>query len=308
MIRPVGGVGVGEVPDHGDELLGGLDLGHVPGVAEEFEPGLRDGCRIGATVLGVHDLVALAPHDEGRVRDLGEALAEGGVGHGVRPCVDLQRGAVGGHDRAGGLCEGGRVDGELHGVVEGEPGQFGGGDGEGVGDRVTGDLGAHGVDEDEAADPVAAEQGQFGGDPAAYGVSDDGDVLQTEFVEQPRVGPGEGWDVGQPAGLGGAAEAGVDGGDDPGLPLVGEQPGEGSDRLRTATAVQEQEGWPRPWSSMVMSRSPEGRERVRSPVDPCVGVPGCRYAVTCFWGRFRRMRAPDAGMAGGCPGVKVVAA
>src|ERR1039458_1696195 len=64
--------------DRLEELVRGLDLGHVPGVLEHLEPGLRDGVRPGAAVLGGHDPVAVAPYHQGRDLHAPEAPQEGG--------------------------------------------------------------------------------------------------------------------------------------------------------------------------------------------------------------------------------------
>ncbi|AOR30051.1 hypothetical protein BFF78_02270 [Streptomyces fodineus] len=52
--------------------------------------------------------------------------------------------------------------------MEGECGQLGGGEGERVRDGVARYPDAGGVDEDDPADPVAAEQSQFRGGTVAY--------------------------------------------------------------------------------------------------------------------------------------------
>jgi hypothetical protein len=68
-----------------------------------------------------------------------------------------------------------------------------------------------GVDQDDTAQPRAATDGEFGSDPAADGVPDDGDVAQIELVEQPGIDLGQAADAVQPAGSRGRVEAGVGG-------------------------------------------------------------------------------------------------
>ncbi len=177
--------------------------------------------------------------------DLGEAVGQGGVGHGVRARIELQGRAVGGHDRALRLGQLAGIEAELRGVVEGQAGQLDGRQGEGVGYRVAGDGDADGVGEGDAADPRAAQGREFGGDPAADRVADNGDVPQVEHVEQLGIDLGQGRDVGQPLGAARAVETGVDGVKTLSRTLLGQEAGERGEwspgrRLR----VQQQEGVP----------------------------------------------------------------
>src|SRR5580658_2952276 len=92
-----GEVDVDPVPDRVQQLVGGLDLGHMTAVIEYLKPGLRDGGRIGAPVVGVDDPVTVAPKHEGRRLHRREALDESGVAH-RRTGVDGEGGAITGSD------------------------------------------------------------------------------------------------------------------------------------------------------------------------------------------------------------------
>jgi|HubBroStandDraft_1064217.scaffolds.fasta_scaffold699937_1 hypothetical protein len=55
------GAGSGEAPDSREELVGGFDLRDVTGLGEKLELRFWDSVGVGPSVVGVDDLVALAP-------------------------------------------------------------------------------------------------------------------------------------------------------------------------------------------------------------------------------------------------------
>src|ERR1022692_1949125 len=228
------------IPDRVQQLVGGLDLGHVTGVGEELEPRTRDGGREGASVVGVDDLVAVtAQHLHRRLRGR-KASDEAGVGHRC-PGVGGQRSPVTSRDGLRRFRQRGGIDPERLRIVEAELEHLIQGQGEEVRDRVAGDVYPHGVDEDYVADAPRLQEGHLSSDPAADGVADDGDVAQITLVQQGNVEPGELADGAERLGPRGAPEAGMDRADDPGWPAVGEQLSEAGDRVWPAASVQEQE-------------------------------------------------------------------
>jgi hypothetical protein len=60
------------VPDRVDDLLRGFELRQVAGAAQELESGEWDGGGVGAALVGVEDLVAVAPQHPGGQLRVGE--------------------------------------------------------------------------------------------------------------------------------------------------------------------------------------------------------------------------------------------
>jgi hypothetical protein len=215
----------------------------VAGGRKQAELGAGDGRGVGPPVVRVNDPVAVAPEHERGHRDPPEPGAEPGIGH-RGFAVDRQRPAVAGHHGPLPGAHRGRIDPERPGIVVAELGHLVQGQGEEVGDGMAGDLDPAGVDQDHAADSRGSGQRHLGADPPADRVAHHGDVVETEPVEQGHVEPGQAGDGVQPPGPGGAGEAGVDRGDDPRGPVLGELVGEAGHGLRPGAAVQQQEGMP----------------------------------------------------------------
>ncbi len=154
-----------------------------------------DGGGVSAAVVGVDDLVAVAPQHQGGQLEVREPSGQGGVAHRC-PGVGGQGGAVAGGDGLRGWRQRGGVDAERLGVVEAEREDLVHGEGEEVRDRVAGDFDAHRVDEDGAADPRRGEQGHLGGDPSADRVPYNGHVVELELAEQRHVERRQARDVG----------------------------------------------------------------------------------------------------------------
>lgn len=84
------------------------------------------------------------------------------------------------------------------------------------------------------------QQREFGGDPAADGVADQGDVLEVESVEQVAVERGEAADAVEAVRARRAGEPGVSRGDHLAGPVAGQEFGEGGDRVGPGAAVQQE--------------------------------------------------------------------
>src|SRR5258706_15463010 len=107
---------------------------------------------------------------------------------------------------------------------------------------MAGDLDADGVDDDVAAHAGRVQDCYFGGDPAADGVADDGDVSETEFVEQGDVDGGEAGDGVELAGARGSGETRVCRGEHVRGDGIGELVGPSGDSLGAAAAMHDEDG------------------------------------------------------------------
>jgi hypothetical protein len=100
------------------------------------------------------------------------------------------------------------------------------------------------VDENEAADATRADERELGGDPAADGVPDDGNVVEIELIEERGVERGETLDALQRIGARRAVEPGVSRGEDTGAVSGAEQLTEAGDGDGARAAVQQEERFP----------------------------------------------------------------
>lgn len=105
-----------------------------------MEAGAGDGGGVGTAVVGIGDLVGLAPQDQRRDGDRAESVAQGRVGHGGACAVDAECGAVGGRGCLLGFGQCGEAGTEFSRVVVAQLGQSVDGQGEDVGDGMVLDL------------------------------------------------------------------------------------------------------------------------------------------------------------------------
>ena len=232
-----------EVPDRRQQPVGRLELGQVPGLGQEQEPGVRDGLGVGPAVLDRDDAVGLAPDHEHRDRHRRQAVQQPRVGHGP-PGVGIQRAPVGGHRRLLRVRHVFQVQPEGVRAVVAEVGHLVHGQREEVGDGGVAEFQSGRVGEDHAADPRAAQQRDLRRDPAADGVPDDGHAGQGELVEHPDVQAGQRPDAVEALRAGRAPEPRVGGNEHPGRFPRGQQAGEIVHGLRSGPAVQQQERAP----------------------------------------------------------------
>ena len=132
---------------------------------------------------------------------------------------------VGGKDMHGGHIgslarnllrwEGGRIDVEAVGIVEGILGDAARIQGEEIDNRLPRDVDAGGIDEDETADSTGLVTGSHvSGDPAADGGTDDQDVLVAFVLEKLEVDARQVAYAGKPVGALSSVPARVSGDDD----------------------------------------------------------------------------------------------
>jgi hypothetical protein len=134
-----------------------------------------------------------------------------------------------------------RVDPEAVRLVVGAVGKLLWREREEVGDRVAGHLDADAVEDDDAGDALAAEEGDLGSDPAAQRVAGHGDVAEVELLQQGDGEAGQAAGVAQVLGPRRAVEAGEGGDDDARRPPRRQVGREWQDRGGAGPAVQQEE-------------------------------------------------------------------
>ena len=223
----------------GEDRRGILQVGEVASVGDELEAGTWDRSGVGATVVGVYHTVRGAPDDDGRGVDSAEATEQRWVVH-VRVADEgreSRRIALSNRDALGGRS--GQL--QIRRVVEAVDGKLRRGHPADVADRVTFDLDAGCVDEDDSGDAVGrGSEGELGSKPSAHRGTDDEDVLEVLLDQVLGVEVGERADAVDVGRALRALETRVRGSDDVGglSEVLGEESGgEGS-----AASVQEEDG------------------------------------------------------------------
>ncbi len=172
-----------------DDQIGRLQLRHMTRSFQHLKSGTTDRLGIRAAVLDVDDPVAPSPENTCRDREGSESFRERGIGH--RGGICRKRTLVG-DERSLLFCGERRwipqkrrrvVERELHDLRDRQAGD--------VCDRMAGNVDSDGVDQDQPTESARLEEGELGGDPPPDRVSDDGDILEDEPLEEGGIETGE---------------------------------------------------------------------------------------------------------------------